>query len=109
MSNDLTSKSCSPCQGGIPTLSQDEALTFLGQTNGWRLEDKGHHIFRRFEFGNFVAAMAFVSKVGEIAEEEGHHPDINFGWGYAEITIFSHEIDGLHENDFILAAKINQI
>ena len=90
-------------------MTEEEALNFITQTRGWSLQDKGHHIFRRFEFGDFVTAMAFVNKVGAVSEEEGHHPDIHFGWGYAEIIIFSHEIDGLHENDFILAAKINQI
>ena len=109
MSEDLTAKICEPCRGGIPPLSQEDAENFLDQTEGWTLEGDAHHLFRRFEFSDFAHALPFVNKVGALAEQEGHHPDITFGWGYVEITIFSHEIDGLHENDFILAAKINQI
>ena len=109
MSEDLTAKICAPCRGGIPPLLSEEAEKLLTQAAGWALEGDAHHIFRRFKFGDFADALAFVNMVGALAEQEGHHPDITFGWGYVEITIFSHEIDGLHENDFILAAKINQI
>ena len=109
MSEDLTAKICAPCRGGIPPLPSEGAKKLLTQAPGWTLEGDAHHIFRRFKFGDFADSLAFVNMVGALAEQEGHHPDITFGWGYVEITIFSHEIDGLHENDFILAAKINQI
>ena len=109
MSEDLTAKICAPCRGGIPPLPREGAEKLLTQAAGWTLEGDAHHIFRRFKFGNFADSLAFVNMVGALAEQEGHHPDITFGWGYVEITIFSHEIDGLHENDFILAAKINQL
>ena len=99
----LTSKVCVPCQGGIPPLDISGAENLQAQTPGWELKEGVRHIYRRFEFNNFL------DKVGQLAEEEGHHPDIEFGWGYAGIKIFTHKINGLHENDFILAAKINQL
>jgi len=103
----LTSKTCVPCQGGIPPLTRVEANTFLEQTPDWTLSDAADRISRSFAFNDFVASLDFVNKVGALAEEEGHHPDISFGWGYADIEIFTHKIKGLHENDFILAAKID--
>jgi 4a-hydroxytetrahydrobiopterin dehydratase len=109
MTDALTAKACVPCQGGIPPLTEDEAGDFLSQTPGWELQDGAHHLHRRFEFDDFQASLDFVNKVGAIAEDEGHHPDIEFGWGYAGITIYTHKINGLHENDFILAAKINAV
>ena len=73
------------------------------------LRDEGKKIYKEYKFSNFVETLEFVNKVGALAEDEGHHPDIAFGWGYADITIFSHKIEGLHENDFILASKIDLI
>jgi 4a-hydroxytetrahydrobiopterin dehydratase len=108
MADDLTQKTCVPCRGGIPPLSENEAKVFAKQTPGWDLAPKGHHISRTFTFPDFKKAMDFVNKVGEIAEAEQHHPDIEFGWGYAKVKTYTHKIDGLHENDFILAAKIDQ-
>ena len=105
----LTSKVCVPCQGGIPPLDISGAEKLQAQTPGWELKEGVRHIYRRFEFNNFLESLNFVNKVGQLAEEEGHHPDIEFGWGYAGIIIFTHKINGLHENDFILAAKINQL
>ena len=109
MVEDLTLKICAPCQGGIPPLEVGEAKKLQAQTPGWELKEGVHHIFRRFEFNNFQESLYFVNKVGELAEKEGHHPDVEFGWGYAGIKIFTHKINGLHENDFILAAKINEL
>ena len=103
----LTQKTCVPCQGGIPPLTLDEATGFLDQVPGWTLSEAGDRLNRKVAFDDFVTALDFVNKVGALAEEEGHHPDISFGWGYADITVFTHKIQGLHENDFILAAKIN--
>lgn len=105
----LSQKTCVPCQGGIPPLTPDEATKFMDQVPGWVLSEAGDRINRKFTFEDFVASLDFVNKVGALAEEEGHHPDIGFGWGYANIEVFTHKIQGLHENDFILAAKINEL
>ena len=105
----LTQKHCVPCQGGIPPLTRSEADTFMGQVPGWELAAGGDRIHRKFGFDDFQAALDFVNEVGALAEEEGHHPDISFGWGYADVTFFTHKIKGLHENDFIMAAKVNAL
>ena len=105
----LTSKTCVPCQGGIPALTAQEAATLLKQTPGWELNSESTQIKRNFKFENFVQALEFVNKVGESAEAEGHHPDIAFGWGYANVVFYTHKIKGLHENDFIMAAKVSEI
>jgi 4a-hydroxytetrahydrobiopterin dehydratase len=107
--SDLASKTCTPCKGGIPPLTPDEATAFLGNVPGWNLENDSRRLERSFKFRNFAAALEFVNRVGEIAEAERHHPDVAFGWGYARVTLFTHKIGGLHENDFIVAAKINQV
>jgi 4a-hydroxytetrahydrobiopterin dehydratase len=104
----LTEKTCVPCRGGVPPLGEDEARQYLAQTPGWELQD-GKRIERTFKFKNFREALGFVDRVGGLAEEEGHHPDITFGWGYAKISLHTHKIKGLHENDFIMAAKINAL
>lgn len=105
----LTQKSCVPCQGGIPPLTPEEARGFKGQVPGWDLNDTSDRLSRKFKFKDFVTSLNFVNKVGALAEEEGHHPDISFGWGYANIVLFTHKIQGLHENDFIMAAKIGEL
>ena len=104
----LTEKSCVPCRGGVPPLGEDESQSFLAQTPGWELRE-GKRIERTYKLRNFREALGFVDRVGGLAEEEGHHPDITFGWGYATISLHTHKIKGLHENDFIMAAKINQL
>jgi 4a-hydroxytetrahydrobiopterin dehydratase len=104
----LTEKTCVPCRGGVPPLAEDEAENFLGQTPGWELRE-GKRIERTYKFKNFREALGFVDRVGALAEGEGHHPDITFGWGYATISLHTHKIKGLHENDFIMAAKVNQL
>ena len=106
---DLTQKQCVPCQGGIPPLSADEAKGYLPQVPGWSLSPAADRISRKFTFPDFKTALQFVDKVGALCEGEGHHPDITFGWGYAEILFFTHKIKGLHENDFIMAAKVNAL
>jgi 4a-hydroxytetrahydrobiopterin dehydratase len=106
---ELTQKACVPCQGGVPPLTPAEAKGYLEQVPGWQLSETGDRIRRRFKFGDFQAALDFVNQVGAAAEAEGHHPDIAFGWGYAEVTFFTHKIKGLHENDFIMAAKVNAL
>ncbi|HSR55031.1 MAG TPA: 4a-hydroxytetrahydrobiopterin dehydratase, partial [Alphaproteobacteria bacterium] len=85
-----------------------DAQSFLAQTPGWSLAQEGKRLERRFDFKNFKAALEFVNRVGEAAEQEGHHPDICFGWGYADIVFYTHKIGGLHENDFVMAAKVNE-
>jgi len=106
--NELSSRNCVPCRGGVPPLGRQEIDRLLEEVDGWEaVED--HHLRRVFEFKNFKDALEFVNRVGEVAEEQGHHPDISFGWGRAEITIWTHKIDGLTESDFILAAKIDKL
>lgn len=105
----LTEKTCVPCQGGIPPLPRPQAERYREETPDWSLSEDGSRISRKFTFNNFVEALDFVNKVGGLAEEEGHHPDISFGWGYADIVLYTHKIKGLHENDFIMAAKIDRI
>lgn len=105
----LESQSCVPCKGGIPPLTLTEAEQKLSLTPGWKLAEGGNKLVRNIEFKNFKSALAFVNRVGEVAEAENHHPDITFGWGYVSIEILTHKIGGLHENDFVLAAKISAL
>jgi 4a-hydroxytetrahydrobiopterin dehydratase len=108
MTETLAEKKCTPCRGGMPPLTQEEAECFQSQTPNWELRDDGHRIERTFRFRNFQEALDFVGKVGDLAETEGHHPDISFGWGYATISLRTKKIKGLHENDFIMASKIDR-
>jgi 4a-hydroxytetrahydrobiopterin dehydratase len=105
---DLASKHCIPCRGGVPPLAGKDLERLAEQVPGWRVVD-GHHITKTFKFPDFRQALAFVNKVGNVAEEEGHHPDILLSWGKAEVTTWTHAINGLTESDFILAAKIDRI
>ncbi len=105
---DLASKTCTPCRGGVPPLAGEELESLAKQVPEWKVVD-GHHIFRAFKFSDFAQALAFVNKVGAIAEEQGHHPDILLSWGKAEVTTWTHKINGLTESDFILAAKIDKL
>ena len=105
MSEDLSSRSCTPCRGGVPPLTRADAERYLEQAPGWTLVDEGRRIERRFSFRNFKEALDFVVSVGHLAESEGHHPEISFGWGWAHVSWYTKKIKGLHENDFIMAAK----
>jgi 4a-hydroxytetrahydrobiopterin dehydratase len=110
--NDLADKKCIPCEGGIPSFNLEEIHKYLKKVDGWDVEsvdEKDYYIIKNFKFNSFLDSQSFVNKVGEIAEQEGHHPDIWFGWGYAKIKIQTHAINGLHESDFVLAAKIDRI
>ena len=109
MTETLAQKKCTPCRGGVPRLTLAEAEHFRSQTPNWELRDDGHRIERTFHFSNFRAALDFVRDVGDLAETEGHHPDVSFGWGYATISLRTKKIKGLHENDFIVASKIDRI
>jgi len=106
--SDLASKSCVPCRGGVPALKGKELEDLHRQIPDWQVIND-HHLKRSFSFPDFVSALAFVNKVGEVAEKEGHHPDILLSWGKAEVTTWTHKIDGLTESDFILAAKIDKL
>lgn len=105
----LTAKTCTPCQGGIDPLSKAEAERMMAQIPGWQLADAGNRLTRTWKFKDFAQALAYVNRVGELAEQEGHHPDFKFGWGYVTVELWTHKIGGLHENDFILAAKVSNI
>ncbi len=110
--SDLADKKCVPCEGGIPSFNISEIHKYLKKVDGWDVKkDKDNSFFieKEFKFENFLLSQNFINKVGEIAEKEGHHPDITFGWGYARIKIFTHAIKGLAESDFVLAAKIDKL
>ena len=106
--SDLASKTCVPCEGGVPPLKGDELKEYEQQLPGWQVVE-GHHLVRDFSFPDFKSALAFVNRVGDIAEEEGHHPEIKFTWGKARVSIWTHKVNGLTESDFILAAKVSKI
>ena len=108
-SEKLASRACVPCRGGIPPLGEVDARRLLEGTPEWRLEENGTRLKRRFEFEDFVKAMAFVNRVADIAEEQGHHPDIAIHWNKVDLVLWTHKIGGLHENDFILAAKVDRL
>jgi 4a-hydroxytetrahydrobiopterin dehydratase len=108
MMSDLASRQCVPCRGGVPPMRGKEITELLNELNEWEVMDE-HHLLKRYTFKNFLEAQQFVTRVGTLSEEQGHHPDICFGWGYAEIKIWTHKIDGLSEGDFILAAKIDML
>tara|TARA_B100000965_G_scaffold396890_1_gene412566 strand:- start:85 stop:435 length:351 start_codon:yes stop_codon:yes gene_type:complete len=110
--DNLQDKNCTPCRGGIPPLEISEIHKYLKKVDGWDVKKDHNEIYfleKKFTFKNFSESQKFVNEVGNIAEKEGHHPDIFFGWGYAKIKVFTHAIKGLHENDFILAAKVDKI
>lgn len=106
--SDLASKTCVPCRGGVPPLKGKELQDLARQVSGWKIVNE-HHITKAFSFPDFKQALAFVNTVGAVAEEQGHHPDILLSWGKAEVTSWTHKIDGLTESDFILAAKIDRV
>jgi 4a-hydroxytetrahydrobiopterin dehydratase len=106
--SELAAKTCVPCRGGVPPLEGEELSRLQKQVEGWDVV-KGHHLHKAYTFPDFKNALAFVNRVGEVAEEQGHHPDIYLTWGKVEITIWTHKIDGLTESDFILAAKLDQL
>lgn len=104
MASELAQKTCVPCRGGVPPLTPEEREPLLAQLPAWRVFD-GHHLGRTYVFDDFVSALAFVNRLGAIAEEQGHHPEMTLGWGRVRVEIWTHAIDGLTESDFILAAK----
>jgi len=104
----LTEKHCRACELGEGKLNSADVAAFMTHVPGWMVI-KNHEILREFKFKNFAEALAFVNKVGALAESEGHHPDIEFGWGYVRIKLFTHAVKDLSENDFIMAAKIDNL
>jgi 4a-hydroxytetrahydrobiopterin dehydratase len=104
----LADKTCIPCKGGTPALKGDAVKNLLAEIPGWEAP-LDHHLFRVFRFPDFKKALDFVNRVGALAEDQGHHPDLLLTWGKVEITIYTHSIDGLTESDFVLAAKIDRI
>lgn len=109
MQEKLAKSKCVPCQGSIEPLSSDAIEVYRKQlSQEWRLIEK-HHLEKEFKFKNFRLALEFVNKVGELAETQNHHPDIYLSWGKVIISLWTHKINGLHENDFILAAKIDRL
>ena len=109
MSSDLAQKACVPCRGGVPPLAGPELADLEAALGGgWRAVDE-HHLEKEFGFEDFRSALDFTNRVGELAEEQGHHPDIYLSWGRVRTQIWTHKIDGLTESDFILAAKIDEL
>lgn len=108
-SAELSKRTCEPCRGGIPPMDREMADTYLVQVPGWSISDGPDRLVRRFTFPNFVAAQAFAVRVGDLCEEEGHHAEITYGWGYCMVSFWTHKIAGLHENDFIMAAKVGDL
>jgi len=109
MTSTLAERSCTACRGGIPPLSREVAEEYRREAPDWALLDDASRIERTYRFRNFAGAFAFVEHAAALAEAEGHHPDICFGWGKADVTIWTHKIDGLTESDFVLAAKIDKL
>jgi len=107
--SELANKQCVPCRGGVPPLKGDEILEFLGKLGGgWRVVDE-HHLEKEYPFRDFCEALKFTNRVGELAEAQGHHPDIYLAWGKVRLTVWTHKIDGLTESDFVFAAKADAL
>lgn len=109
MTTELSSQTCLPCQGGIPPLSLDEARRMMDQLDGWTLSQTGNAITRRFTFKGFAKAVETANLAAWLGNKQGHHPDIAFGWGYCAVTFTTHEANGLTQNDFICAAKLDAL
>ena len=110
--SDLASKKCVPCEGNIPPFDKSEIHKYLKKIDGWDVKadnEENFFLIKEFKFKNFKDSQVFINKIGDLAEQENHHPDLNFGWGYCKVKIFTHAIKGLAESDFILAAKIDNI
>jgi len=109
---ELYKKKCVPCRGDISPFTKEEIDEYLKYLTGWKVqinEKKAFYLSRVYKFSDFEKSLGFINKLSSIAEEEGHHPDLKFGWGYAEVNIFTHAINGLSLSDFILASKIDMI
>ena len=108
--SELAKKRCIPCENGVDAYTLEEAQELMSQIDGdWMLVDEAHLLVREFRFKDFKQAMAFANKIGDIAEKENHHPDLSISWGAVSVELSTHAIGGLSENDFILAAKIDEL
>ena len=105
---DLIHRNCVPCRGGVPPLEGEAVRRLLREVDAWEAVQE-HHLVKTFRFKNFKTALDFVNEVGELSEREWHHPDLALAWGRVDVTIYTHKIDGLSDNDFILAAKIDRL
>ena len=105
----LDKKSCVPCSGGLPPLTAAEVQALLQDVPQWKLSKDGKRISRKFKFDEFAPAMQFANRVADLAEAEGHHPDFHIHWNEVELVLWTHDIGGLHENDFIVAAKVDRL
>ena len=107
--SDLAERECIPCKGGVPPLAGAELTRLLAElSDGWEVVEE-HHLEREYSFANFVEALAFTNRVGEMAEAQNHHPDLFLAWGKVGVTIWTHKIDGLTESDFVFAAKCDKL
>ena len=106
--SELAEKQCIPCRGGVPPLTDEEITPLAAEIPDWNVID-GHHLDRTYSFSNFREALDFTNQVGELAEEQGHHPDIYLAWGKVGVQLWTHKIDGLTESDFVMAAKIERV
>jgi 4a-hydroxytetrahydrobiopterin dehydratase len=106
--SELARKTCIPCKGGIPPLAPDAVRGYLAQVKGWNAVEN-HHLEKEYGFPDFLQALAAVNRIGQLAEDQGHHPDLYLAWGKVGVKIWTHKIDGLTESDFILAAKIDEV
>ena len=104
----LADRHCVPCRGGIPPLKGDQLIPYAGQLPDWTIVEE-HHLAKTFLFPDFKTGLDFVNRAGAVAEQEGHHPDMNVAWGKVEVRIYTHKIRGLTESDFVLAAKIDRL
>lgn len=104
----LSEKKCIPCRGGVPPLPAEDCRALLGQLDGWNLNAKGH-LEKTYAFDDFRRPFEFVKRIGEMAEEQGHHPDLFLAWGRLTVEVWTHKIDGLVESDFIFAAKTDSL
>jgi len=109
MSESLQERKCTPCEGGTQPLERQRAETLLAQVPGWQLSDDGKRIRRRFEFKGFYKTMAFINAMAWVANQQGHHPDFEGGYNFCQVNFTTHAIDGLSENDFICAARLNAL
>lgn len=103
----FANKHCVPCEDGFPAMAREQARDLMDQVPGWALAEDARSLSREYAFTDFKEALAFTNRIGELAEEEGHHPDIELSWGRVGIQLTTHSVKGLSENDFILAARIN--
>ncbi len=109
MSLSLQPQHCVPCTGKLAPLQRSESLQFVAEVSGWVLDEENKSIWREFAFKDFQAALAFINRVGELAESEGHHPDIHCWWNKVKLVLTTHAIGGLSNNDFVMASKINKL